>query len=45
GDEVVVFGCQGKNTIPLGEVAKWADIIPYEILCGISSRVPRIYKN
>ena len=45
GDEVVVFGCQGKNTIPLGKVAQWADIIPYEILCGISSRVPRIYKN
>jgi len=45
GDEVVVFGCQGKNIIPLGEVAQWADIIPYEILCGISSRVPRIYKN
>ena len=45
GDEVVVFGCQGEKTVSLGEVAQWADIIPYEILCGISSRVPRIYKN
>jgi alanine racemase len=45
GEEVVLFGRQGKVTISVEEVAQWADTIPYEILCGISSRVPRIYKK
>ena len=44
-EEVVLFGRQGKVTISVEEVAQWADTIPYEILCGISSRVPRIYKK
>ena len=44
-EEVVLFGRQGKATIAVEEVAQWADTIPYEILCGISSRVPRIYKK
>jgi len=45
GDEVVVFGRQGEAEIFVGDVAQWVDTIPYEILCGISSRVPRIYKK
>jgi alanine racemase len=44
-EEVVLFGRQGEVTISVEEVAQWADTIPYEILCGISSRVPRIYKK
>lgn len=43
GDEVVVIGRQDKNEILVNEVAEKAGTIPYEILCGISSRVPRIY--
>jgi len=39
GDEVVVFG----ETLPVSELAKWADTIPYEILTGISQRVKRVY--
>jgi len=39
GDEVVVFGAE--NTV--AEMAACADTIPYEILTGISSRVPREY--
>jgi len=45
GDEVVVFGRQGEASISVEDVAQWADTIPYEILCGISSRVSRIYKK
>lgn len=43
GDEVVFFGTQNGATITLHELAGWADTIPYEILCGISKRVPRTY--
>jgi alanine racemase len=42
-DEVVLFGQQGGTGISVEEVAEWAGSIPYEILCGISSRVPRLY--
>jgi len=45
GTDVVLFGNQGEANIPVEEVAAWADTIPYEILCGVSSRVPRIYKK
>ncbi len=43
GEEVVIFGAQGDEYISLHELAVWADSIPYEILCGISKRVPRTY--
>jgi alanine racemase len=42
-DEAVLFGRQGGAGISVEEVAEWAGSIPYEILCGISSRVPRFY--
>ena len=45
GDEVVLFGRQGEGCISVEDVAQWADTVPYEVLCGISSRVPRIYKR
>jgi alanine racemase len=38
-DEVLVFGI-GRSII---DVAKAANTIPYEIMTGISQRVPRIY--
>jgi len=43
GDEVVLFGQQGKETITADEMAAQAGTVPYEILCGVSKRVPRIY--
>lgn len=43
GDEVILMGGRGKNSISVGEVAKLAGTIPYEIFCGISKRMPRIY--
>lgn len=43
GDEVVLLGCQGAESI---DATEWADrlgTVPYEILCGISARVARRY--
>lgn len=44
GDEVVLIGRQGENEISVDEVARDADTINYEIICGINKRVPRIYR-
>lgn len=43
GDEVILLGAQGDDTISAYELARWADTIPYEITTGISYRVPRCY--
>lgn len=43
GDEAVLLGCQGPAEITAEELAKKAGTISYEILCGVGSRVPRIY--
>lgn len=42
-DEVVMIGRQGKNKITAEEIAALSGTIPYEIVCGLGSRVPRIY--
>ncbi|MBV9079528.1 MAG: alanine racemase [Elusimicrobia bacterium] len=41
GDEAVLIGRQGEEAITADDWASWAETIPYEILCGISKRVPR----
>ncbi|HIJ81361.1 MAG TPA: alanine racemase [Desulfuromonadales bacterium] len=44
GDEVVLMGPDGLgNALYADELASWAGTIPYEILCGVSKRVPRVY--
>lgn len=43
GDEVVLLGSQGQETITADELAEKAGTIPWEILTGITSRVERIY--
>lgn len=45
GDEVVIYGSQGKETVPVESVAKQLNTIPYEVTCAVSKRVPRIYIN
>lgn len=42
GEEIVLLGRQGREQITAEEMAGWAETIPYEILCGISKRVPRV---
>jgi alanine racemase len=43
GDETVLIGEQGEQRISADELAARAGTISYEILCGISHRVPRRY--
>lgn len=44
GDEVVLMGNdRSGNSVKAEELAEWAGTIPYEIFCGISKRVPRVY--
>jgi alanine racemase len=43
GDEVVLFGKQEGQTITVDEMATKGGTIPYEVLCNVGKRVPRIY--
>ncbi|MGI8685139.1 MAG: alanine racemase, partial [Acidimicrobiales bacterium] len=45
GDEVVLLGRQGDEEITADEWAWRLDTIAYEILCGISKRVPRVVRD
>lgn len=45
GDEVVLIGSQGDQTISAEEVAKRWQTITYEVICGLATRIPRIYCN
>ncbi|MGM0568030.1 MAG: alanine racemase [Elusimicrobiota bacterium] len=45
GDEVVLIGRRGEEEITAQELAFRAKTVNYEITCGISSRVPRVYKE
>ena len=42
GDIVTFIGCDGGIELPLEEVAEQAGTIPYEILMGLSRRLPRV---
>lgn len=44
GDPVVLLGAAGGEAVTAEDWAAWADTIPYEILCGIGPRVPRVYR-
>jgi alanine racemase len=43
GDEVILIGRDGQERITADEIADLAGTISYEILCGISKRIPRFY--
>jgi alanine racemase len=42
GDEVVLIGSSGGEKITAADLAAMTGTIPYEVLCGISARVPRV---
>jgi alanine racemase len=43
GDEVVIIGRQGDESIGVREVAAAIGTIPYELLCRVGSRIQRLY--
>jgi alanine racemase len=45
GDEVILLGTQGDETISADEWAAWGGTITWEVLCGIGARVPRITRH
>lgn len=44
-DRVVLVGCDGDNRITMEQIGDCADSFNYEIVCGISRRVPRFYRR
>ena len=42
-DVVTVFGSDGDAMLPVDDLARKLNTIPYEILCDINKRIPRIY--
>lgn len=45
GDVATLLGRDGQEEITADELAKLCDTINYEIVCGISKRVPRVYRG
>ena len=45
GDEVVLIGRQRQAQMRAEEIARISMTIPYEIVCSITNRVPRVYKG
>ncbi len=43
GDEVVLIGRQGAHEITAWEWAERTGTIAYEVVCGLSARVPRVF--
>jgi len=43
GDEAVVFGEQAGSTVRVEDWARALGTISYEVVCAVSSRVPRVY--
>jgi len=43
GDDVLLIGSSGSLKVDAVEIADHCATVPYEILCGISKRVPRIH--
>ena len=45
GEEVVLIGCQENEEIRVEELSSLCHTIPYEFLCRLSNRIPRVYLN
>ena len=43
GDEIILLGSSQQCTITALEIAQLLGTVPYEVLCSIGKRVPRIY--
>ena len=45
GDEAIIFGEQGDASVSVEDWATALDTITYEIVCAVSARVPRVYRE
>ena len=45
GDAVTLIGADGGLSVPAEDIARTAGTLSYEITCGVSARVPRVYKD
>jgi len=43
GDDVLLFGTRGQDSIPAEILCERIGTIPYELTCMVNSRVPRVY--
>lgn len=43
GDEVIIMGSDGKNTILADDIAEATGTINYEIVCAFGQRLPKVY--
>jgi alanine racemase len=43
GEDVLLFGGSGDPTVSTDEIARIIGTINYEVVCGVSRRVPRVY--
>ena len=43
GDEVVIIGTQGSESLDVREIAGAIGTIPYELLCRVGARIERVY--
>ena len=43
GDDAMLIGSRGSLKVDAAELAELSGTVPYEILCGISKRVPRVH--
>ena len=44
GDVATLIGAVERERITLAEVAAWSEVVQWEVLTGLGSRLPRIYK-
>ncbi len=44
GDEVVIIGQQGGESLDVREIAASIGTIPYELLCRVGARIERVYE-
>jgi len=42
---VICLGSDGALRVTAWDLARAADTLPYEILCGIGPRVPRVHRR
>src|SRR5271169_4056003 len=45
GDEVILWGESGDETVSVNDVARLAQTISYEMLCTVGKRVPRVIRS